>query len=192
MIRFHCPSCNKLYVFRFLPIPDDGAEFLCARCDSRCLLTLSNETVTADLLTESESDVSPDTGRLFNVGRPDEDEWFTPEELERRTRSLVKELPIGKEFLIGIISGPNQGLTVPVTSSQVTIGKSGCDINLDDPDMSYEHCRIEFYGHEMIVVRDLDSAWGTIRNDEQVTISVIQPGDILVLGKTRLTLIQRN
>jgi hypothetical protein len=192
MIRFHCPSCNKLYVFKFLPIPDDGAEFLCARCDARCLLNHSNDKITAEPVEVKETSPSSDTGQIFDTHRPDEDEWLTTDELERRTKSLVKELPIGSEFLIGIISGPNQGVTIPVTTPETTIGKAGCDINLDDPNVSLQHCSIEFYGHDMIVARDLDSAWGTIRNGDPITLSVIHPGDTLVLGNTSLRLIQRN
>ena len=178
MIQFNCPACKKLYVFSALPIPEEGAEFLCARCESRCLLTLKNGNIKVKLISVTESEDTPDTQQVFDSFRPDEDESFTPEELEHRLRSLVKELPVGIDYLIGVTEGEDQGVMVPVLNAEISIGKTGCDINLSDTSISREHCRIEFYGHEMIVVRDLDSNWGTFRNGSRIVLSVIRPGDI--------------
>lgn len=191
MIQFNCPSCNKLYVFKYLPVPDDGAEFLCARCESKCLLMLKSGKVTVELVSVPELEEAADAQQVFDSYRPDEDEWFKPEELERRLRGLVRELPIGSDYLIGVTQGPDQGVTIPVHKADVMIGKTGCDINLSDTSVSREHCRIEFYGHEMIVIRDLESNWGTFRNGTPVTLAIIRPGDSLQVGKTTLTIIQR-
>lgn len=191
MIHFNCPACKKLYAFDYLPVPDEGAEFLCARCESRSLLTVKDGKVMVKLLSTAESEETPDTQQVFDSFRPDEDESFTPEELEHRLRSLVKELPVGNDYLIGVIDGADRGVMVPVLKAEVSIGKTGCDINLSDTSVSREHCRIEFYGHEMIVVRDLDSNWGTFRNGSRVKLGVIRPGDHLQVGKTTLTIIQR-
>ncbi|MBN1879097.1 FHA domain-containing protein [bacterium] len=190
MIQFHCPSCKKLYAFKFLPIPDDGAEFLCARCDAKCMLTEKNGKVSVELISVTEPDEPSNTQQVYDSYRPDEDEWFTPEELERRLRGLVMELPIGIEYHIGVTEGPDRGVTVPVQKACVMIGKTGCDINLSDISVSREHCRLEIYGHEMMVVRDLDSTWGTFRNGVQVSLGIIRPGDTLQVGKSTLAIIQ--
>lgn len=190
MIQFHCPSCNKLYAFKHLPIPDDGAEFLCARCDAKCLLTQRNGKVTVELISVTEPDEPPIAQQVFDSFKPDEDEWLSPEDLDRRLRGLVMELPIGVEYHIGVIEGPDHGITVPVQQASIIVGKTGCDINLSDISVSREHCKIEIYGHEMIVVRDLDSTWGTFRNGVQISLAILRPGDTLQVGKTTLAIIQ--
>jgi len=190
LIRFNCPSCNKLYSFVSLPIPDSGAEFLCARCNSRCHLSLRHGEIQVELIAVPEADEESMSQQVYDSYRPFEEESYAADELERRLRGLITELPVGIEYSIGVIEGPDRGMIMPVQQATILVGKTGCDLNLSDTSVSREHCRIEIYGREMIVVRDLDSNWGTFKNGSQVTLATLKPGDKLQVGKTTLALIQ--
>lgn len=189
MVRFNCPSCKKLYSFGSIPIPDAGAEFLCARCNSKCLLTKRNDKIKVTLISLPEVEEAAMTQMVYDSYRPTEEESYSPEELERHLRGLIAELPVGTEYIIGVMEGPDRGLMCPVKHSSVVIGKTNCDVNLSDTNISREHCRIEIYGRHMIVLKDLDSTWGTYKNGKQITLSILRPGDKIQLGKTTLALI---
>jgi len=189
LIRFNCPSCNKLYSFALLPIPDSGAEFLCARCNSKCMLNKRNDKITVYLIKTPDAEEEAQVLQVHDSYRPIEEESYSKEELERRLRGLIPELPIGTEYIIGVIEGPDMGKICPIEQASVVIGKTNCDINLADTNISREHCRIDVYGRQMITIEDLDSTWGTYRNGKQITLSILRPGDKIQIGKTTLSFI---
>ena len=189
MVRFNCPSCNKLYSFKALPIPESGAEFLCARCNSKCMLREHHGKLEVTLISSSEAEEDNISQQVFDSYRPQEADVFTPEQIERQLQGMITELPIGNDYVVGVMEGPDQGSMFRVENAVVVIGKSGCDINLQDTNISREHCRIEIYGHQLIVLRDLDSTWGTFKNGTQISVSTLSAGDKIQVGKTTLSLI---
>lgn len=60
------------------------------------------------------------------------------------------------------------------------------DLRIDDPYLSRQHCQIEAYGPRW-VIRDLDSRTGTIVNGDCVRRAVLQPGDQIIVGRTKFT-----
>lgn len=190
MIRFNCPSCNKLYSFSMLPVPDSGAEFLCARCNSKCLLIRKNDNVTVSLIAAENTEDDSLSQQVYDSYRPKEEESYSPEELERRMRGLITELPVGVDYMIGVMEGPDQGMMTAIETPTIVIGKTGCDINLSDTNVSREHCKIEVFGRQLMVLRDLDSTWGTFKNGEQITLATLSPGDKIQVGKTTLSMLQ--
>jgi len=189
VIRFNCPSCSKLYSFSALPVPVRGAEFLCARCNSKCLIEKKNGEIVVSLISVPEAEENQLSQQVYDSYRPAEEESYTPEELERRLRGLFAELPLGVEYMVGVMDGPDRGMMAPIETPVLIIGKTGCDVNLSDTNISREHCKIEIFGRQMVVVRDLDSTWGTFKNGTQISLTTLNAGDKLQLGKTTLSLI---
>ena len=188
MITFSCPNCGEKYKFKMLPIPDAGAEFQCAKCNKVCRLIKKGETVFCiqdSFSLEKDEAVT----EIFDTFRS-EDVEMSPEEIESRLQGMTQDLPIDEDVMIGIVDGPDRGLTYPVTKTTVAIGKTGCDINLQDIGVSREHCQVEIYGNQMIVVRDLKSTGGTFRNGFPINLVVLLPGDKIQIGSTFFTLIQ--
>lgn len=146
--------------------------------------------IQVELIAVPEAEEESMSQQVFDSYRPVEEESYPPDELERRLRGLITELPVGMEYSIGVMDGPDRGMIMPVQQATIVVGKTGCDLNLSDTSVSREHCRIEIYGREMIVVRDLDSTWGTFKNGAQITLATLKPGDQLQVGKTTLALIQ--
>lgn len=82
------------------------------------------------------------------------------------------ELPKDKRYSLAVIQGAATGNIFPVTKSRTTIGRSGCDIDLDDPEASRNHAVVEIYG-ERAVLRDLGSTNGTFVDVERIEHSEI-------------------
>ncbi len=189
MLSFKCAHCGKSYTFKFLPIPDSGAEFKCSACGKNCRLMKKSGMVFCYKEEKSASAIQSSTVDLsdrFGGGESDE---IAPEDLEARLQGMLPDLPYDSDVAIGIVKGADNGTTIPVRKPIITIGKSGCDINLNDSDVSQEHCRIEIFGHQMMVLRDLRSVGGTFKNDYPCVLSYLRPGDRIQIGKTELVVL---
>jgi Inner membrane component of T3SS, cytoplasmic domain len=190
MVAFKCRYCGKSYHLEFLPIPDEGAEFQCAKCGKTNKLMKRGKVVYCLESDQPEHREQSSTLNHNGLFRSREHDDLEPEELEARLQGMYVELPYDIEFQLGILEGPDQGIMHQMTKPIMTIGKTGCDINLADAKVSRQHCQIEIYGKQMIILRDLDSVGGTFRNDFPTSLAYLQPGDKILLGKTKLVLIQ--
>ena len=72
-----------------------------------------------------------------------------------------------------------------IRASRTTIGRGLCDIRVQDPGASREHCSIEVVDG-VAVLKDLRSVNGTLLNHEVVTEHVLADGDEIRLGTTVL------
>jgi hypothetical protein len=70
------------------------------------------------------------------------------------------ELPKDKRFSLAVIQGAATGQIYSITKTRTTMGRSGADINLDDPEASRQHAALEILG-ETAILRDLGSTNGT-------------------------------
>jgi len=75
-------------------------------------------------------------------------------------RMGLLQLPKDKRFSLAIIQGAATGQIFPITKTRTVIGRSGADINLDDPEASRQHAALEIIG-DVAVLRDLGSTNGT-------------------------------
>jgi predicted Zn finger-like uncharacterized protein len=70
------------------------------------------------------------------------------------------QLPKDKRFSLAVIQGAATGQIFPISKTRTLIGRSGADINLDDPEASRQHAALEILG-DVAVLRDLGSTNGT-------------------------------
>ena len=83
------------------------------------------------------------------------------------------------------------GRDVPLDRDTVVIGRSsGCDIVLDDPNVSRRHAEVRRLGEGFSLV-DLGSTNGTEVNDQRVGETSLMNGDVIGVGTTRLTFERR-
>jgi predicted Zn finger-like uncharacterized protein len=82
------------------------------------------------------------------------------------------ELPKDKRFSLAIIQGAATGQIYQITKTRTTMGRSGADINLDDPEASRQHAMLEVIGDHAIV-RDLGSTNGTFVDLERIEQQVL-------------------
>ncbi len=70
------------------------------------------------------------------------------------------QLPKDKRFSLAVIQGAATGQIFPITKTRTVIGRSGADVNIDDPEASRQHAALEIVG-DLAVLRDLGSTNGT-------------------------------
>jgi serine/threonine protein kinase len=86
-----------------------------------------------------------------------------------------------------VLSGPDEGraFTIPPADAMLFGRSRATETKLIDPHVSRVHCQVQLDG-DRPVVTDFDSAGGTFVNGKRVARHVLQPGDIVRLGNTRL------
>jgi len=70
------------------------------------------------------------------------------------------QLPKDKRFSLAVIQGAATGQIFQITKTRTLIGRSGADVNLDDPESSRQHAALEIVG-DVAILRDLGSTNGT-------------------------------
>ena len=106
-----------------------------------------------------------------------------------RTRKHVKPKANGIEkYLAGhevklvVTSGPGMGRNIAIDRECMTIGRGpGVDIVFDNPEMSRQHCAIEFSGGSFRI-RDLGSTNGIVLNGRQTQAGDIKHGYRFEIG----------
>lgn len=94
-------------------------------------------------------------------------------------------LPADKVISISVIAGPAKGLVHKMGRPRVVIGRSGCDVEVNDPEVSRNHCSIEVKG-EVVRLRDLDSTNGIYIEDERVRNAELQHLSEFRIGGTTM------
>jgi predicted Zn finger-like uncharacterized protein len=70
------------------------------------------------------------------------------------------QLPTDKRFSLAVIQGSATGQIFQIGKTRTVIGRSGTDINLEDPEASRQHAALEIVG-DVALIRDLGSTNGT-------------------------------
>ncbi len=104
--------------------------------------------------------------------------------MERRMIDL--KLPAGRRLFLEFLEGRNKGKRIEFPQGRIVIGRSGVDINLDDPNASRKHAVIEVWSRDQIYLRDLASTNGTFLNGTRITSARLRNGDEIVIGSIRL------
>lgn len=92
-------------------------------------------------------------------------------------------LPTDKSVTISVIAGPSKGVVHTMSKPRAVIGRAGCDVELNDPEVSRNHCSIETKG-EVVRLRDLDSTNGIYIDDERVRNAELQHLSEFRIGAT--------
>ena len=75
-------------------------------------------------------------------------------------RMGLLQLPKNKRFSLAVIQGVATGQIFPISKTRTLIGRSGADINIDDPEASRQHAALEIVA-DVAILRDLGSTNGT-------------------------------
>jgi predicted Zn finger-like uncharacterized protein len=95
-----------------------------------------------------------------------------PSELTARADNVTvmggtSKLPSGKRVSLVVIQGPMQGSIFRVMKPELTIGRSGTDVIIDDPEVSGKHCMLEVHG-TYGVLTDMESTNGTFVDEQPI------------------------
>ena len=178
-----CPSCQARYKFDEAKLGDRArARTKCAKCGGS--IEIENPQVGAGTLPPSAAPAAaPPERKTAPAG-------FIPHEptMQRARPSLddpsgtitgrdlhkagLIELPKDKRFSLAVIQGAATGQIYGITKTRTSIGRSGQDVNLDDPEASRQHAVLEILG-ETAILRDLDSTNGTFLDMERIQQQVL-------------------
>ena len=76
--------------------------------------------------------------------------------------------------------------TITFDNLPVTIGRSpDAGVRVDDPWASLHHCEIDEAANGTLVIRDLNSATGTLVQGYRIAEALLMPGNELIIGGTR-------
>jgi len=91
------------------------------------------------------------------------------------------------EAFLKILSGPREGLNIPLASSPIFIGRKKGDIIINDPLISGTHSKI-YPGKDGWYIEDLNSTNGTLVDGHLTGRTKLRPGAEISLGNSRLVL----
>lgn len=125
--------------------------------------------------------------------------WLLDEELvelrggvDRRAATDVigqdLRLPPGLNALVEVVAGSDAGKVFRFTRGNVAVGRRQGEVPLSDVEVSRHHAVIEVFGREMIFLRDLGSTNGTYHNGRRISVSKLESGDTIGVGKTVMKL----
>lgn len=167
-----CPSCQARYKFDETKLgARPKAKTRCAKCGGT--IEIENPLLAAVTLPPGvEAPVAPDASaedertasRNAPLAPAMENGTITGRDLHRMG---ALALPKDKRFSLAVIQGAATGQIFQITKSRTTLGRSGADINLDDPEASRQHAVVEIYG-EQAILRDLGSTNGTFVDLERI------------------------
>ena len=173
-----CPSCQAKYKFDEEKLGErPRAKTKCAKCGATieienpllASMTLPPGTMAgtgagaaAGAAVAAPADVPPPKKAAAPAGT------VTGRGLEK----AIVDLPKDKRFSLAVIQGPATGHIHPVLKARTTIGRSGADINIEDPEASRQHASLEILGDHAIL-RDLGSTNGTYVEADRIEQQVL-------------------
>jgi predicted Zn finger-like uncharacterized protein len=179
-----CPSCQSRYKFDESKLGErQKAKTKCAKCGSAIEIenpALSEMTLPPTPLAGKAAAAAPppaaaparsedDTKRRRPAEETPGTGTITGKDLHK---AGIVELPKDKRFSLAVIQGSATGQIFQITKTRTVLGRSGADINLDDPEASRQHAAVDILGDHAIV-RDLGSTNGTFVDIERIEQKVL-------------------
>lgn len=152
-----CSHCGAPHVLRDPQIAAHSAvKFRCSKCGQTTVVDLAKQRGQAPA-------VAPQPTPTRAVGAPGIDGTLL-------SQSASLALPEDRIITISVIAGPSKGLAHQLTKPRVVVGRvgGGADIQVDDPEISRQHCVVEVKRDE-VCLSDLDSTNGTYIADQRVS-----------------------
>ena len=165
-----CPSCQAKYKFDEEKLGErPRAKTRCAKCGGTIEIEnplLASMTLPPGTMAGTPAPVPTVEARAPKL--PGGAGTATGRGLEK----AIVDLPKDKRFSLAVIQGPATGHIHPVLKARTTIGRSGADINIEDPEASRQHASLEILGDHAIL-RDLGSTNGTYVEADRIEQQVL-------------------
>ena len=153
----HCGAQHSLPNAQLVGYP--RVQFRCAKCRKTTLVTIAPDPETTQVM-------SPLPQFARSAGAPRLAQICGAEEDDLR-------LPAGKAIALSVIAGPSRGQVYVVQKPRVVLGRTGADLDINDPEISRWHCLLEIKD-DVIRLRDMESTNGTFLADERVRVAELK------------------
>jgi predicted Zn finger-like uncharacterized protein len=163
-----CGQCGAKYVLDDKKIAQHAkVQFKCAKCGHTTVLdTKTAPTPDAPAAPEVTQSVSPLPSFARSGGAGTGGGTIV-------SQYAGLSLPADKTISVSVIAGPSKGVVHGMSKPRIVIGRSGADLELNDPEVSRAHCAIEVKG-DVVRLRDLDSTNGIYMDEERVRAAELQ------------------
>jgi predicted Zn finger-like uncharacterized protein len=164
-----CPSCQAKFKFDESKLGDrPKARTKCSKCGGA--IEIENPLLGASTLPPNATlppPAAPPVPEVLQTRKtplqavqpPSVDAGVTLGGADAHRMGLI-QLPKDKRFSLAVIQGAATGQIFPISKTRTVVGRSGSDINLDDPEASRQHAALEIVG-DVAILRDLGSTNGT-------------------------------
>jgi tetratricopeptide (TPR) repeat protein len=98
-------------------------------------------------------------------------------------RGLPPSKQFGERLRLLVIQGPEKGACFSLIGDNAYIGRDGCQISLNDGNVSKRHAEIH-WTEAGYAVKDLGSSNGILVNGDKVSGATLKAGDLLMIGLT--------
>jgi len=166
-----CPSCQSRYKFDESKLGDrPKVKTRCSKCGGTIEIEnplLGSSTMAANEPVAPPPATAPAPEEILRTQRtPVQPSTDRPETGTATIaggdaqRMGLLQLPKDKRFSLAVIQGVATGQIFSISKTRTLIGRTGADINLDDPEASRQHAALEIVG-DVAILRDLGSTNGT-------------------------------
>lgn len=107
--------------------------------------------------------------------------------VQKMIKGKLPALPASKTWVLTLLEGEEKGKRFLLNKPIIRIGRKEVDLNLRDPEISRQHCAIQIYD-ELVILRDLKSANGTLVNGFLVKEELLKDQDQIRIGNSILQL----
>ena len=185
-MKLTCGNCQTAYQIADDKIPAGGARANCPNCGQLILIpgTGSEEKSGSALMGKSGADY----GQTMAYDFSEVDQSQT--EISAHLEKISEQEPFIQEGLEFLLKDIQTGEEYPLPGVEVTVGRSGADINVDDPEVSRIHCRIKLFGDRAVIV-DLESTNGTYVHGKKIMTANLGASEQFTMGNTSLELVKK-
>jgi len=173
-----CPSCQSRYKFDEAKLGvRSKAKTKCTKCGAAIEIEnplIGSATLPPGAVTQPSADEPPFEEKVQtrpNV-RDEEEVGGSTVAGKDLQRMGILELPRDKRYSLAVLQGAATGQIFPIGKVRTTIGRSGADVNLDDPEASRQHAALEILG-DQAVLRDMGSTNGTFVDIDRIEQHVL-------------------
>ena len=111
-------------------------------------------------------------------------------EISAFLEKISQREPFVEEGLVLSLRDIQTGEEYPLPGAQVTVGRRGANINVDDPEVSRSHCLIKVFGDRAVIL-DLESTNGTYVHGKKVMTASLGISEQFTIGNTTVELIKK-
>ena len=97
----------------------------------------------------------------------------------------------GKRYALVVVSGSSPGRVIPIEKPRITLGRSGCDVVLDDGELSRQHAVLTLQGDRARIL-DLGSTNGTFVAEERIQEAELSERTEFRIGSHELLFVVRD
>lgn len=181
-MKITCPNCQTSYNIADEKIPANGARANCPNCGQLLLIASGKEgeKSSSDPLSSSSG---ADFGRTIAYDFSEVDQSRT--EVTALLEMVSGRDPFIRDGFAAFLREISTGEEYPLMEASMTLGRTGADIRLNDPEVSRKHCLVKVFG-DRFVISDLGSTNGTFFRGRKIMTASLEPGEAFTVGNTTL------